>query len=125
MEFINFKPVLTSQAIGRVNSWTTILCWILSIYRTPELIAMVKAMEMLPKPGPTQTGVGSKQNRTKIENALWLAHYRETGLDRTTGGVPTGDWLTWGREQVQQQDEHRAKLTGLAKRKKGAKKGTN
>ena len=125
VEFINFKPVLTTQAIGRVNSWTTILCWILSIYKTSDLIAMVKAMEMLPPRGGAKTGVGSKSNRKKLENALWLAHYRETGLDRTTGAVPTGDWLTWGREQVQQQDEHRSKLTGLVKQKKGAKKGTN
>ena len=56
-----------------------------------------------------------------MENALWLAHYRETGLDRTTGAVPKGDWLTWAREQVQKQDDHRASLTDLVKQKKGSK----
>ena len=127
IEFINFTPILTTQAVGRINSWTTILCWILSIYRAPDLVAMVKAMEMLPAPSPgsTKTGVGSKSNRKHLTNALWLAHYRETGLDRDTGKVPAKDWLEWAQGEVKKQDEHRSKLTGLVKSKKGAKKGTN
>ena len=70
VEFINFKPVLDTQAIGRIVNWGTILCWILSFYRTPDLLAMVKAMDMLPAPGPNQKGVGSKDSRSKLRNAL-------------------------------------------------------
>lgn len=84
VEFSDLGPVLITQAIGRINLWTTLLCWILSIYKTPDLISMVKAMEMLPRPGGAANGVGSKENRERRENALWLAHYRETSSDRIT-----------------------------------------
>ena len=59
-----------------------------NIYRTLDLVAMVKAMKMLPAPGSAKTGVGSKTNHTHLKNALWLAHFRETGLDCDTGKVP-------------------------------------
>ena len=125
VEFLNFTKVLTTQPIGRINSWTTILCWILSIYRTPDLAAMVKAMDMLPPMGGSKTGVGSKANRALVKNALWLAHFRETGLDHTTGKVPAKDWLAWGQAEIAKQDEQRAALSGLVKARKSSKKGTN
>ena len=79
---------------------------------------MVKAMEMLPAPGGAKTGVGSKSNRKHLTNALWLAHYRETKLDRDTGKVPAKDWLEWAESEIRKQDEDRSRLTGLAKAKK-------
>ena len=125
VEFIDFTPVLTRQPIGRVNSWTNILCWILSFFKTPDLLAMVKAMDMLRKPGGEKTGVGSKDNRKKITNALWLAHYRETGLDRDTDKPPKGDALTWALAQITEQDEKRSQLSGLVAEAKSRKKGAN
>ena len=125
VEFLNFTEVLAKQEIGRINSWTTILCWILSIYRTPDLAGMVKAMELLPPMGGERTGVGSKTNRALIKNAHWLAHFRETGLDHTTGKVPAKDWLQWGQAEIKRQDEQRAALSGLAKARKTSRRATN
>ena len=126
VEFIDFTPVLTTRSIGRVNSWTNILCWIMSFFKAHDLLAMVKAMEMLPSPGGWKKGVGTKENRKKINNALWVAHFRETGLDRDTDKPPKGDALVWGLAQLKEQDEKRAELSGLvADAKARVKKGAN
>ena len=94
----------------------------MSIYRTPDLVAMVAAMETLPAPSQsyTVTGVGSKANRKLVSNALWLAHYRETGFDHTTGRVPQRDWKEWGDAEIRKQDENRSMLSGRAKARKQA-----
>ena len=86
---------------------------------------MVKAMDMLPALGGWKTGVGSKDNRKKITNALWLAHYRETGLDRETDKPPKGDSLTWALAQIKEQDEKRTLLSGLVADAKSRVKGAN
>ena len=44
---------------------------------------------------------------------MWVAHFRETGLDRDTDQPPKGDSLTWGLAQLKEQDEKRAQLSGL------------
>ena len=122
VEFLDFTPVLTKGPIERINNWTTILCWIMSIYRTPDLAAMCAAMDTLPTPGQsyTVTGVGSKANRKLVSNALWLAHYRETGFDHSTGRVPARDWKEWADAEIRKQDENRAMLSGRAKARKQA-----
>ena len=85
----------------------------MSFFKAHDLLAMVKAMNMLPAPGGNASGVGTKVNRKKITNALWLAHFRETGLDRETDKPPKGDSLKWGLEQLKEQDDKRSELKGL------------
>ena len=115
VEFINFKPVFESQAIGKIVEWGTILIWILSFHKTPDLLAMCKAMDQLPS---GQGGVGSWNSRSKVKNALWLSHYRDTGLNLDTNKPPKGGDLEWANEQIKKQDEKKALLAGLVQKTK-------
>ena len=97
--------------------WGSILCWILSFYKSADLLTMVKGMEMLPK---GQNGIGSTASRNRIYNQSYIAYYRDTGLDVDTKKPPKGDNLVWVRDEIRKQDAKRKELQDLVTNTKGA-----
>ena len=117
VEFINFRPVFENQTVYRIVDWGSILCWILSFYKSADLLTMVKAMEMLPK---GQSGIGSTASRNRIYNTRYVAYYRDTGLDLATKKKPKGPNLDWVREEIRKQDAKKKELQDLVTKTKGA-----
>ena len=72
---------------------------------------------MLPAPTQNTEGVGSKATRAKVRNALWLSHFRDTGLDINSGRAPKGGDLTWARTEIERQDNKKDLLAGLVQKR--------
>ena len=110
--FINFRPVFQTQTIYPLVSWGTTLQWILPFYKTPHLIAMNNAMEMLPDKA------GTKNSRKAIYNKLYAAYYKDTGFDVDTGKEPKGDNKIWVEEQVKKEHQRKTQIAKAVKSKK-------
>ena len=82
--------------------WDSILCWILSCFKGADLLVMCELMGKFPS--KNDGGVDSKASRSKIYNATYIQHFRETGLDMDTQQRPKGDNLTWVLEEVRKAD---------------------
>ena len=112
--FLNFRPVLTSQTIYPMVDWGTTLCWILSFYKVPDLIAMNKAMERLP------AKAGQKKARNAVYNKLYIAYYKATGLAYDSGKVPKGNDLAWVKEELKKEDVKKTQIAHAVKASKGS-----
>ena len=65
---------------------------------------MVKAMDS----GKLPATVASKESKKKIYNAEFVAHYKETGMDKSTGKPPKGQNLAWVLAEVARQEQVKA-----------------
>ena len=95
-------------------NWGTTLCWILSFYKVPDLIAMNKAMEKLP------AKAGSKKARNAVYNRLYIAYYKETGLAYDSGKVPKGNDLAWVTDELKKENAKKIQIASAVKASKGS-----
>ena len=51
---------------------------------------------------------------------MWLAYFKDTGLDIDSGKKPKGQNLEWANHEIQKQSEKKKKLQDLVKKAKGS-----
>ena len=105
VEFINFRPVFETKSIGVIVNWSSVLLWIISHYKWADMKIMTEQMGFL-----QERGIGIQAARRYVNNAAYVAYFKETGLDLWTDREPNNADREWALGQINKQNLGRQTL---------------